>query len=122
MNPPAPALPAPESTEEVAPRDVAAWLAAGTGDAPLVIDCREPEEWDICRIEGARGLPLGEFPTAVASLREHAGRGIVVSCHHGVRSLRAARFLRQQGIARAFSMAGGIDAWSRLIDPAVPRY
>lgn len=117
-----PALPNPATTEEVTPHEVAAWLATTGGDAPVVIDCREAEELELCKINGARWLPLGGIPAATESLREHAERGIIISCHHGMRSLRAARFLRQQGIERAFSMAGGIDAWSQLIDPAVPRY
>jgi rhodanese-related sulfurtransferase len=118
----APSLPDPDAAEEVMPLDVAAWLGSGDEAAPIVIDCREAEELGICKIDGARWIPLGDFPAAVDSLREFADRGVVVSCHHGMRSLRAARFLRQQGIERAFSMAGGIDAWSRIIDPAVPRY
>jgi rhodanese-related sulfurtransferase len=117
-----PTLPDPAMAEEVSPHEVAAWLGAGGEDAPVVIDCREAEELEICRIEGARWLPLGEIPSAIESLRGETARGIIISCHHGMRSLRAARYLRQHGIDRAFSMAGGIDAWSRLIDPAVPRY
>lgn len=115
-------LPDPSCVEEVTPMDVAAWLASGDETAPVVIDCREADELEICRIAGARWIPLGDFPSALDSLREHAHRGVVVSCHHGMRSLRAARFLRQHGIDRAFSMAGGIDAWSQLIDPEVSRY
>jgi rhodanese-related sulfurtransferase len=117
-----PALPAPNVAEEVTPQDVTAWLACGDESVPVLIDCREAEELEICRIEGARWIPLGEFPAKVDVMSEWSERGVVVSCHHGMRSLRAARFLRQQGIERAFSMAGGIDAWSCQIDPAVPRY
>jgi len=118
----APALPDPHEAEEVTPHDVAAWLGAGDGNVPVLIDCREAEELEICNIKGARWIPLGDFPSSLDLLRESADCGVVVSCHHGMRSLRAARFLRQQGIERAFSMSGGIDAWSRMIDPEVPRY
>ena len=117
-----PALPAPLVTEEVTPRQVASWLAASGATGPVVIDCREAGELEICRIDGARWIPLGEIPAALDSLRGEADRGIVISCHHGMRSLRAARYLRQHGIDRAFSMAGGIEAWSMEIDPSVPRY
>jgi len=117
-----PALPDPNCSEEVSPHEVAAWLASGADDAPVVIDCREAEELEICKIDGARWIPLGELPASLGSMKEFAERGVVVSCHHGMRSLRAARFLRQHGIERAFSMAGGIEAWSREIDAAVPRY
>ncbi len=115
-------LPDPKATEEVAPEDVAAWLAADDASAPVVIDCREADELEICRIDGARWIPLGQIPAAIDDLRRESARGIVISCHHGVRSLRAARYLRQQGIERAFSMEGGIDAWSSRIDSSVPRY
>ena len=119
-----PALPDPETTEEVSPEDVAAWLAAGdAAGGPILIDCREAGELEICRIDGARWIPMGEIPAAVDALREEDGpRGIIISCHHGMRSLRVARFLRQHGLERVFSMAGGIDAWSLRIDPAVMRY
>lgn len=115
-------LPDPQATEEVTPEQVANWLAAADDAAPVVIDCREAEELELCKIDGARWIPLGGIPAAIESLREEAERGIVISCHHGMRSLRAARYLREQGIERAFSMAGGIDAWSQDVDPSVPRY
>lgn len=118
----APPLPDPQATEEVSPQDVAAWLETNDPSPPVVIDCREAEELEICKIDGARWIPLGEIPAAVDALRAEAARGIVISCHHGMRSLRAARFLRQHGIERAFSMVGGIDAWSQAVDPSVPRY
>ena len=115
-------LPDPDETEEVSPQQVAAWLATGAADRPMVIDCREAEELELCQIEGAEWIPLGQFPERLAHFRGFADRGVVVSCHHGMRSLRATRFLRQQGVARAFSMSGGIDAWSCQVDPKVPRY
>ncbi|MES2995493.1 MAG: rhodanese-like domain-containing protein [Verrucomicrobiota bacterium] len=115
-------LPDPSETAEVAPQDVAEWLASPQDDHPLVLDCREAEELDICKIRGTDWLPLGRFPESIDSLADVSHRGIVVLCHHGMRSLRAAMFLRSHGIHRAFSMSGGIDAWSRLIDPEVPRY
>lgn len=118
----APALPDPCDAEEITPDVVAGYLASGAELAPVVIDCREADELAICRIEGSRWIPLGEFPVSLESLREHEEHGVIILCHHGMRSLRAARFLRQNGIQRAFSMTGGIDAWSRLIDSEVPRY
>jgi rhodanese-related sulfurtransferase len=62
------------------------------------------------------------LPERLADLEPHRGSRIVVHCHHGVRSLRVARFLRERGFAQAQSMAGGIEAWSLEIDPATPRY
>jgi rhodanese-related sulfurtransferase len=117
-----PHLPDAAATEEVTARDVAGWISLPETARPRLIDCREAEELEICRIAGHEWLALSDFPAAVDALRADAGRGIVVYCHHGMRSLRAARFLRANGIENAFSMAGGIDAWSRLIDHGVPRY
>lgn len=113
-------LPDPDETAEVSVHDTAAWLAET--DGPLVIDCREDEELAICSIPGARHIPLGKFPQSAGALHEESHCGIVILCHHGMRSISAAMFLRERGIHRVFSMAGGIDAWSREVDPCVPRY
>lgn len=115
-------LPEPEMTLEVSPSEVAGWHRLPASERPRLIDCREVEELAICRIEGAEWLPLGDFPAKLQGLADDASRGIVVLCHHGMRSLRAANFLRAHGIGQAFSMSGGIDLWSRTIDPDVPRY
>jgi len=88
----------------------------------LLIDCRERDEYQIVRIQGARLLPMSEIADRLAELAEHRQRTIVVHCHHGQRSLRVARWLRQQGFAAAQSLAGGIDAWAQVVDPALPRY
>ena len=88
----------------------------------LLLDCREQGEYDTARIDGARLLPMSELGDRVAELEEHRQRQIVVYCHHGVRSLRVAVWLRQQGFVDVRSMAGGIDRWSTVIDPSVPQY
>lgn len=87
-----------------------------------LIDCRQPFEYDICRIEGATLIPLGDFQETFGDIEVEPERKVVVYCHHGVRSMQAAVYLRQLGFSRAVSLAGGIDLWSRLIDPSVPRY
>lgn len=99
---------------------VAALRKAGAGF--FLLDCREPDEHAITRIEGAVLMPMRTIPERIAELEPHRGSRIVVHCHHGVRSLRVARFLRERGFMAAQSMAGGIDAWSLEIDPATPRY
>ena len=89
----------------------------------LLIDCRQPDEFAICRINGARLIPLGELANRVDEVRELAdGRPVVIHCHHGGRSLKAASILRQAGIDGAQSMAGGIEAWAVGVDPTVARY
>ena len=85
-----------------------------------LLDVRQPVEHSIARIEGALLIPMPELPARVGELDPE--RPVVVHCHHGPRSLRAAEWLRSQGFARAASLAGGIDAWSVEVDPDVPRY
>ena len=90
------------------------------GEDLVLVDVREPHERRIALIEGAVPIPLGELPARVREL--DPAREIVLHCHHGVRSLRALEFLRQSGFQRLKSLRGGIEAWSRDVDPAVPRY
>ncbi len=92
-----------------------------SGEAVLV-DCRTPREREVARIERTVHLPLQELPQRVDELAAHRGRRIVVHCHHGIRSMRVVHWLREQGFEDVWSMAGGIDVWSRDIDPNVPRY
>ena len=117
-----PLLPDPALTAEVSPESVAAWLYLPESERPRLIDCREEEELAICQISGNEWYPLGDFPARLEALSTDPGRGVVVYCHHGMRSLRAALFLRSKGFENAFSMHGGIDLWSRLIDPETPVY
>ncbi len=105
---------------EIAPREVKQRLDAG--EKLRLIDVREPREHQTARIEGAELIPMREVPSALASLDDPDGAPLIVICHHGVRSLQVANWLREQGVVRAQSMSGGIDRWSREVDPAVPRY
>ena len=86
----------------------------------VVIDVREPHEYAIARIEGARLIPLSELPGRLSEIDGRAA--IVTHCHHGMRSLAALELLRGAGFANVRSLAGGIDAWSVDVDPEVPRY
>lgn len=96
-------------------------LAAEAGTVRLV-DVRDPEEYEFCRLRGAELIPLATLPAdAVAKLPDKDAH-ILLYCHHGMRSLRAAEMLRQLGYKNATSMAGGIDRWSKEIDSLVPTY
>lgn len=88
----------------------------------VLLDCREPDEFATAHIEGAKLLPMSELADRVAELEPYRSHQIVVHCHHGGRSLRVTRWLREQGFPTAQNMAGGIDQWSVEIDPQVPRY
>ena len=84
-----------------------------------LIDVREPFEYDIARIAGARLIPLGEI---AARIDEIENGEVIVHCHSGARSAQAVQLLRERGLTNVYNLAGGIDAWSEEIDPAVPRY
>ena len=90
------------------------------GSDLVLIDVREPHEWDIAHIEGARLIPLGQLPERLGELDGHAE--IVTHCHHGVRSMKALAVLKGAGFARVRSLAGGIDAWADRIEVGMPRY
>ncbi len=91
------------------------------GEPVVVLDVREPWEVQTARLESARHIPMGDIP-ARAHQELDPDAHIVVVCHHGVRSLNVTQWLRQQGFENAQSMRGGIDRWSRTVDPKVPVY
>lgn len=88
----------------------------------VLIDIREAEELDICSIEGAIHIPMGDLPSRVNEIDADEETTIALICHTGRRSLNATLFLQQQGLAGTRSVAGGIEWWSLRIDPSVPRY
>jgi len=92
------------------------------GEPTLVVDVREPWEHAIAAIAGSTLIPLGVLTGRADEVAPPPGALVVTVCHHGVRSLSAAAILEQAGIGDVASLAGGIDAWSRLVDAAVPRY
>ena len=102
---------------ELTPRELAARLAAGSD--VVLIDVREPYEWEIGRIEGARLIPLGLLAGQMSSL--DGTSDIVVYCRSGIRSADAARQLRAAGF-RVSNLAGGILRWSDDVDATVPKY
>jgi len=85
-----------------------------------LVDVRDDWELAIAALPGALHIPLPQLPASLDALDPE--RPVVLLCHHGMRSLQAAMWLRQQGYGQATSVAGGIDAWSRQIDPSVPTY
>jgi rhodanese-related sulfurtransferase len=91
------------------------------GEVLNLIDVREPDEYQVCRIDGATLIPMRQISQQFERLEETTAP-LIVFCHHGVRSLNVVEWLREQGLSDCQSMAGGIDAWSREVDPAVARY
>jgi rhodanese-related sulfurtransferase len=89
----------------------------------VLVDVREPEECAVARLGTAEYIPMSLVPAAFQRLEGMAGEGdLLVLCHHGVRSLQVVAWLRERGLDNCYSVAGGIDRWSREIDPAIPRY
>ena len=110
--------------DQVRPTDVANWLAQGPNPSPVLLDVREPWEVQVASVrpEGFAlvAIPMNEIPARLGEL--DPTQRIACLCHHGARSQRVATFLSQNGFTDVANVAGGIDAWSALQDPAVPRY
>jgi adenylyltransferase/sulfurtransferase len=90
------------------------------GETPQIIDVREPREYEICRIPGARLIPLAELPRRLAEI--DPAREVILQCKVGGRSARAAAFLRAQGFHNARNLTGGILAWIDQVDSSLPKY
>jgi sulfur-carrier protein adenylyltransferase/sulfurtransferase len=90
------------------------------GEAPVVIDVREPHEFEIAHLPETTLIPLNTLPARLSEL--DSSRDIVLFCHHGQRSMRALELLRRSGFRKLKNLRGGIDAWSKDVDPSVPRY
>ena len=99
--------------------ELAERLAAG-GDRPVLLDVREPWEFELCHIEGSQPMPMGSVPARAAELDAQAET--VVICHHGGRSAQVGMFLERQGFENVINLAGGVAAWAAQVDPTMPRY
>jgi rhodanese-related sulfurtransferase len=102
------------------PDELKAWLDDPQREQPLLLDVREPWEFERCRLEGAELLPMSSIPSRYGQIDPN--RDVVVICHHGVRSFHVARFLEHNGFTRVINLTGGLDAWARAIDPSMPVY
>jgi rhodanese-related sulfurtransferase len=95
--------------------------ALDRGEKLTLVDVREPWEFELSHLEGAKLIPMGDVPSRAhqeLDPEEH----IVVFCHHGVRSLNVTNWLREQGFEKAQSMSGGIDRWAKVVDNTIPVY
>lgn len=105
---------------QLAPAEVVGWRQDAARSAPVVVDVREPWEFEHCRIEGAINMPMSQLQMRIAELP--AGHDLILVCHHGSRSQHAALFLARNGFARVYNLRGGVEAWAVEVDPAMPRY
>lgn len=103
--------------------ELAARIVDG-GNTPVLLDVREPWEVALARIPPGHGralnIPMMQVPQRLGDIDR--SQSVVCICHHGARSAQVVAFLMQQGYAAVYNLAGGIDAWSREVDPGVPRY
>jgi adenylyltransferase/sulfurtransferase len=119
ITPPAAAAAASkEKTVEMTPEELKARVDGGT--TPIIVDVREPHEFDICRIPGSILIPLGQIPTRMNELDKDAE--IVVHCKMGGRSAKAVDQMRKAGFKRVANLTGGINRWAEKVDPKMPRY
>lgn len=102
----------------ISPKELRARL--DKGDKLVLLDVREPWEYDLAKLAGSILIPLATLPQSMAKLDREAE--IVAICHHGMRSADATNFLLQQGFGSVKNLVGGIDAWSVQVDGSVPRY
>jgi rhodanese-related sulfurtransferase len=87
---------------------------------PQLVDVREPWEFNICHLQNSILLPMGQVPSHLEVFQQ--AQESVIICHHGIRSLRIAHFLAQQGIHNTINLEGGVEAWARYVDLDMPTY
>ena len=87
---------------------------------PLLLDVRQPWEYDICRIEDCLLMPMGQVPTKLDELDKNCET--VVICHHGIRSRQVGFYLEQAGFDNVINLKGGLNAWAKIIDKNMATY
>lgn len=105
---------------EMTAKQVSEWLADTARATPQLVDVREPWEYATCHIAGAQSMPMRSVPARYPELDRNAPT--VVICHHGARSFQVGLFLEQQGFTDIINLHGGVAAWARDVDPAMPTY
>ncbi|MDH5445813.1 MAG: rhodanese-like domain-containing protein [Gammaproteobacteria bacterium] len=101
------------------PQDLRQHLDTAT-EKPLLLDVREPWEFQYCHIEHSKLIPMGEILNVIDELDPE--QETVVICHHGIRSRQVAYYLEQQGFSRVINLDGGVERWAQQVDPAMKRY
>ena len=105
---------------QLTPGELARWREDATREPPVLVDVREPWEFELARIEGSLLVPLGQLPSRVDELPRD--RPLVLVCHTGRRSQNAAMFLAQSGFADVQNLSGGVERWAVEVDPSMRRY
>jgi rhodanese-related sulfurtransferase len=102
------------------PADLAAWLADPDREPPLLLDVREPWEYQTCHLASSLLMPMASVPARQQELDPE--RPIVCICHHGARSMQVAAFLERAGFEQVINLTGGIHGWVLQVDPTMPTY
>jgi len=105
---------------QMTPAELADRLADAARDRPVLLDVREPWEYEICHIEQSQPMPMASVPARAGELDPAAET--VVICHHGARSAQVGMFLERQGFTNVINLTGGVAAWAAQVDPTMPRY
>lgn len=106
--------------QNITATELAQWLADTTKNPPLLLDVREPWEYETCHISGVQLMPMQTVP---ARFNELDPNGVIVCiCHHGGRSMQVASFLERQGFTQTINLTGGVHAWAQQVDPEMPTY
>lgn len=105
---------------QLTPTELAAWLADPQREKPVLVDVREPWEFELCHIEGSQAMPMGSVPARAMELDPDVETVLV--CHHGGRSAQVGMFLERQGFTKVINLAGGVAEWARRVDPGMPQY
>lgn len=105
---------------QITPQQLQERLSDTAARKPLLLDVREPREFQICNLPGSLLMPMGTIPARHTELDPNTDT--VVICHHGARSMQAAMFLERAGFARLYNLTGGLDAWARTVEASMPVY
>ncbi|MBC3870670.1 rhodanese-like domain-containing protein [Undibacterium oligocarboniphilum] len=106
--------------QHITASELSQWLADSSKKSPVLLDVREPWEFETCHISGVKLIPMQTVPLRVSELDPE--ETIVCICHHGGRSMQVASFLERQGFGQVINLTGGVHAWSQQVDPRMPTY
>lgn len=105
---------------QISARELSDWLNDKGREKPVLLDVREPWEFDVCHISGSKHIPMRTVPARVSELDPE--REIIVICHHGARSFQVGIFLERQGFGDVVNLSGGVAAWAHEVEPAMRQY